>query len=256
MPNILMHWDYILILAVLALFVPWRSKARIRALLDGPPLSSFDRIQVYLSTMLLQWLITALVLWRTHAHHLRFADLAIVLPKPARAIATAAILTIALVANQVFALRRIASLPLEQRGIIPRLAEKLLPRGPSETAVAVALVFSVAICEEVIYRGFAQTIFQNAVHGSLAVGAVLSALLFAIAHLYQGRKGILTTFVVGVIFSGTRLWTGSIIPCTFIHFCVDLSAGVVVSRLEPLQIAIFDGHARAHGPKQKDTLLG
>src|SRR5689334_25427953 len=43
LPN-LMHWDYILILLVLAILIPWRSNARIRVLLEGPELTSFDRI--------------------------------------------------------------------------------------------------------------------------------------------------------------------------------------------------------------------
>jgi CAAX protease family protein len=230
----LMHWDYMIILVLLGFFVPWRSNARVRGLLEGPPLSSLERIQLYLSTMSLQWMIVVIILWRSHAHHLWLVRLGIALPNPPRAISVAIVLSIVLILNQIFGLRRLASLPADQRGIIPRLAEKLLPRTAAESFVAVLLVISVAICEELIYRGFVQTLFQDAFYGYVSyvyAGAVLSALFFSVAHLYQGRKGILTTFVVGLIFSATRIWTGSLFPSIFIHFCVDLSAGIVASRL-------------------------
>jgi membrane protease YdiL (CAAX protease family) len=232
-----MHSDYILLLAVLALFVPWRSSARIRVLLDGPPLSSSNRIRLYLSTMAFQWLAAALLLWRSAAHHLTFTKLGLALPDPGRALLVAVVVSLVLILNQIFGLRRIAALPPERRGIIPRLAEKLLPQSPLESTVAVALVISVAICEEFIYRGFVQTVLQDAFFNSLLAGAVISALFFSVAHKYQGPRGMITTFVVGLIFSGARLWTGTIFASMFMHFCVDLSAGIVASRLPTFEAA-------------------
>jgi membrane protease YdiL (CAAX protease family) len=225
-----MHWDYILLLAVLAVFVPWRSSSRVRALLDGPQISSSERIQLYLSTMAFQWLAAAVLVWRAEAHRLPLANLGIALPHLWRAVLVGAVVSLVLVLNQIFGLRRILALPAQQRGILPRLAEKLLPRSRVEMFVAVALVISVAICEEVIYRGFVQTVFQDALSNSVVGGAAVSSLFFSVAHLYQGRKGIVTTFVVGLIFSAARVWTGSLVSSVFIHFCVDLSAGIVAAR--------------------------
>lgn len=234
-----MSWDYILILAFLVFIIPWRSNARVRALLEAPPLSSFGRMSLYFSTIAVQWLLALVILWRSRVHHVALASLGISLPNPRRALIAAAVLAVLLVLNQVFGLHRLASLPAEQRGIIPRLADKLLPRSRLETLVAVLLVISVAICEELIYRGFVQTIFQDLLASSALAGAGISALLFSLAHLYQGRKGLITTFVVGLIFSLVRIWTGSLFPCIFIHFCVDFAAGVVAARLPGLQAAII-----------------
>lgn len=225
-----MHWDYILLLAVLAVVVPWRSSSRVRALIEGPQISSSERIQLYLSTMAFQWLAAAVLLWRADAHHLPLTDLGIALPYPWRAILVGAVVSLVLVLNQIFGLRRILALPAQQRGILPRLAERLLPRSPVETFVGVVLVISVAVCEEVIYRGFVQAVFQDTPSNSVVGGAIVSALFFSVAHLYQGRKGIITTFVVGLVFSAVRVWTGSLLPSVFIHFCVDLSAGIVALR--------------------------
>ncbi|MGB6484548.1 MAG: CPBP family intramembrane glutamic endopeptidase [Candidatus Acidiferrales bacterium] len=147
-----------------------------------------------------------------------------------RAIIATVVLSGLLVLNQVFGIRRLASLPTEKRGLVAQLAEKLLPRTRKERFVAIALVLTVAACEELIYRGFIQTLFQQVLSSPLA-GALVSAVFFAVAHLYQGRRGILTTFVVGLLFSGVRIWTGSLWPSMLIHFAVDFAAGVASSRL-------------------------
>ncbi|MGH9710290.1 MAG: hypothetical protein ACRD37_07075, partial [Candidatus Acidiferrales bacterium] len=123
-----MHWDYILILAVLAVIVPWRSSSRIRDLLDGPPLVSSTRILLYLSTIAFQWVAFAFILWRCLAHHLPWPLLGVALPHPLRSAAVAAGVSVILVFNQVYAIRRVAVLPSESRGIVAKLAEKLLPR--------------------------------------------------------------------------------------------------------------------------------
>lgn len=223
-----MHWDYVIILLVLAFFVPWRSRSRVKLLLRQP--HSSDRISLYLSTIVFQWAVSVIIGWRCLVHGFTFTELGITLPHMPRAIIATVVLSGLLVLNQVFGIRRLASLPTEKRGLVAQLAEKLLPRTRKERFVAIALVLTVAACEELIYRGFIQTLFQQVLSSPLA-GALVSAVFFAVAHLYQGRRGILTTFVVGLLFSGVRIWTGSLWPSMLIHFAVDFAAGVASSRL-------------------------
>jgi len=42
---------------------------------------------------------------------------------------------------------------------------------------------------------------------------------------------MLTTFFVGLIFAGARLWTSSLVPAVIAHTCVDLIAGLAAARL-------------------------
>lgn len=230
-----MHWDYIVILAILALIVPWRSVSRIRDLLKGPELESSARILLYLSTIAFQWTIAAVILWRSMAHHLSWAALGVALPHPMRSLAVAVGLSIILVFNQVYAIRRVSALPYESRGIVPKLAERLLPRASREAWVGFCLVLTVALCEEFIYRGFIQGVFTDVFSGSAVAGAVISAAFFSSAHLYQGRKGLITTFAVGLIFSAARIWTGSLLPSAVIHFAVDFSVALAALKFFPLQ---------------------
>lgn len=230
-----MHWDYILILAILAVVVPWRSLGRIRDLLVGPELTSLERVLLYLSTIAFQWVAVGIILWRCLAHHLSWAALGVVLPHPVRSLAAAAGLSIILVFNQVYAIRRVAGLPHASRGIVAKLAEKLLPRTSSEAWVGFLLVLTVAFCEEFIYRGFIEAVFAGFFSGSALAGALTSAAFFSSAHMYQGRKGLITTFAVGLIFSAARIWTGSLVPSIIIHFAVDLSVALAALKFLPLR---------------------
>lgn len=225
-----MHWDYIFILGILAVFVPWRSRGRVRMLLESPALGSSERLSLYLSTIVFQWAAAAGITWRCFAHGEGLGSLGIALPNAPRAFAATVVLSAVLVLNQIFGIRRLAGLAPERRGLVAQLAEKLLPRTRAEKYAAVALVSTVAVCEEFIYRGFIEGVFENALSSVLA-GAAISAAFFASAHLYQGRRGIVATFVIGLVFSGVRIWTGSLWPSIFIHFAVDFSAGVASSRM-------------------------
>lgn len=225
-----MHWDYILILLILGVVIPWRSTARIRELLKKPRLASSERVLLYLSTIAFQWLLVAVVLWRCAVHGVSLAMLGFALSHFFRSALIAAILSILLVFNQIYGIRRLASLPREKQGLILNLAEKLLPRNGNEMLFAVGLVVTVAICEEIVFRGFVQTIFQNALNDSVTAGVVISAVFFAVAHLYQGKRGFITTFIVGILFSFARVYSVSLFPTMVIHFFVDISAGIAVSK--------------------------
>lgn len=238
-----MHWDYIAVLAVLAVIVPWRSSERVQALLDSQTLAPGERVALYVSTMIFQWAISAVILWRSLAHGVNAAQLGLDIPNVGLAVAVAVVLSALLVLNQVFGVKRIASQPPEKRGLIARLAEKLLPRSHGEIIAGVALVATVGVCEEFIYRGFIETIFEQALASAIA-GAVISAVFFSVAHIYQGRRGLLTTFIVGLIFSGARVWTHSLMPSMVIHFAVDLSAAIAAAnmllRVPPVTVSSHD----------------
>ena len=75
-------WDFIVILIVLAIVVPWRGAVRVRALMRRDALTSVDRIALYASTIAFQWLATGIILWRAVAHGYRLADLGLSLPSP------------------------------------------------------------------------------------------------------------------------------------------------------------------------------
>jgi membrane protease YdiL (CAAX protease family) len=88
-------------------------------------------------------------------------------------------------------------------------------------------VTTVAVCEELIYRGFVQRVFQDWSRGSVIVAVIGSAVFFALAHLYQGRRGLISTLTIGLLFSTIRAWTGSLLPCVVAHFIADITVGLL-----------------------------
>jgi uncharacterized protein len=225
-----MHWaiprDFTAVLLILAVLVPWRGYVRVRQLLKSDHVPAQERLVLYASTIAFQWIITIFVLWRWQVHGYRPADLGMAVPKPWLAALVAVVLTGLVTANQLASVRRLASLPLEQQGSFRALSLKLMPQAATERLVFFALVATVSVCEEILYRGWAQRVFELA-SGSVVFAIVASAGLFSIAHIYQGRRGLLATFIVGAIFSIVRAWTGSLAPTIAAHFAADLAAGLL-----------------------------
>ena len=220
-----MPWDFALILLFFATAVPILGRRRIRQLMRMEKTTKADRLTLYASTAIFQWLAAALILWRATARGIAPSSLGLAIPNPALVLTISVLLPALIFANQIVSLRRLASTPSAAQGILPELAAKLFPQDNLERVAFFALVVTVSICEELIYRGFAQRVFQNLSGGFVAAGIFGSALLFGIAHLYQGRRGLISTLVIGAIFSGIRAWTGSLIPGLIAHFTADLTAG-------------------------------
>lgn len=221
-----------LILLVLSTAVPLLGRRRIRKLIDASSTTKTDRLVLYASTIAFQWIAVAIICWRTQARNLSAASLGFAVPKPGLALITAILLSALILVNQMVALRRLKDHPESRsQGILPHLALKVFPQDAVERLGFVALVSTVSICEELIYRGFAQRVFQDWAAGlsgagvAVVVGVIGSAVMFSLAHLYQGGRGLIATFVVGLLFSVVRAATGSLVPACTAHFVADIAAG-------------------------------
>jgi uncharacterized protein len=221
-----MHWDFALILLFLATAVPLLGRRRIRQLMQLPETTKRDRLRLYASTIAFQWIATAVILWRTGAHRIPAARLGLAIPNPLLTAIVTLVLAALVLANQIVSLRSLASRPLEAHGILPQLALKVFPQDSPERLVFFVVVVTVAICEELIYRGFVQRVFEDWSGGLIVAGVVGSAILFSVAHLYQGRRGVITTCVVGFLFGAIRAWTGSLLAPLVAHFIADIMAGI------------------------------
>jgi CAAX protease family protein len=222
----LMPWDFALILAILGVAVPWRGSVRMRELLARDSLSTTDRLALYASTIAFQWFASGVILWRCLAHHIAPEMLGLAISNRWPTILIAGLLAALLTFTQLMSVKRLVRLPAERQGFLGQMARKVMPHTTVERLAFLALVLTVALCEEFLYRGFVQLAFQNAAAGSITVGILASAAFFSIAHLYQGKRGLTTTFVAGLIFSVVRAWTGSLAPSILAHFATDLSAGI------------------------------
>jgi membrane protease YdiL (CAAX protease family) len=220
-------WDICLIFLFLGVVVPWRGRIRLRELLARPEVSSRERMSLYLSTILFQWVAVVICGWRAWAHGFRLTELGIVSPSlPIVAWALLGAATIG--ALQWFNLRR-AGRSGPRGGNLRRLSRAILPHSKGELMVFLGLAFTAGICEEFLYRGFAMLVFLRMDWPTWLV-VLASAALFGLAHLYQGRGGLIGTILLGLLFGMLRTVTGSLLSPILCHTAVDIAAGMAGPR--------------------------
>ncbi len=224
-----MPWDIWLIFFVLGVVVPWRGRYRLRELLAKPSVSPAERVSLYASTIAFQWVAVAVVAWRAWAHGFSAAQLGLSAMGAWTPIAGAIVGSGIVATLQWFNLRRMGRMPEKARERLRALAERILPRSPSERVPFFALAVTAGICEEFLYRGFAMAALAGAGLPSWSV-VVISSLLFGAAHLYQGRGGLVGTILLGLIFGVARVAFSGLIPVMAWHTAVDIVAGVAAPR--------------------------
>jgi hypothetical protein len=105
------------------------------------------------------------------------------------------------------------------------LAERILPQSRVELVPYLGLAVTAGLCEEFLYRGFAMAALTR--EGLPVWGVVLlSSVLFGLAHLYQGRGGLVSTLVIGTVFGTARIAYDGVVPVMLWHIAVDAVAGV------------------------------
>jgi membrane protease YdiL (CAAX protease family) len=87
------------------------------------------------------------------------------------------------------------------------------------------LLFVALFCEEFLFRGY--FIWTLAPWLGWWGAAALSALVFAIGHIYQGSSGALRSGVAGILYTLVLASFGSLWPAILLHALTDLSSGIV-----------------------------
>ena len=220
-----MPWDFWFLFLILGAVIPWRGRVRLRRLLAEPSIGTKERIVLYGTTITFQWILLGVVAWRSLARGLTAAELGL-----ARGV-TIELLFLSLAGAALFGvfqwfnLRRVSRMTGAVPDLLRKLAERLLPGKPVEFAPYCALAVTAGVCEEFLYRGFAMAALHRAGMASWLV-VIVSAVLFGLAHAYQGKSGIAGTMVMGLVFGTSRLLWGSLVPVMMWHTAVDVVAGI------------------------------
>jgi len=112
-----------------------------------------------------------------------------------------------------------------------------LPRQPRELPYYILMCASAGIFEEVIYRGFMVTYFLPDLNGRegwpfLAMG--VPALLFSLAHYYQGWASMGKILLLSVLLAMIFIWGGSLGWVMALHFAIDFATGLSMMRIARL----------------------
>src|SRR5580704_1641084 len=219
-----MPWDIWLIFLVLAVVVPWRGSIRLKQLLAKPRVESRERVSLYLSTILFQWVAVGIAGWRAWAHGYTRPELGLGTgPNLLRTIIAGIVGTILLASLHWMNFRRMGRLLDKLPPRVQAMATRILPQSATERLPFSALAITAGCCEEFLYRGFAMAAFARAGFPIWA-SVVVSSVLFGAAHLYQGRGGLIGTGILGLLFSAFRAYTGGRLPFPPCNAAVDIVA--------------------------------
>ncbi len=192
-----------------------------------PHVRATERIALYASTIVFQWLAVAIAGWRAWAHGFRLPEMG--LAAPSYSVIAGGIVGASLLAGlQWLNLRRMGRAGDRVQNL-RALGEKILPRSRVELLSFLGLAITAGICEEFLYRGFAVAAFSRAGLPPWLV-VLLTSGLFGLAHLYQGRGGLFGTMILGILFGAVRIASANLVPVMLSHAAIDVVAGIAGPR--------------------------
>jgi len=224
-----MPWDFWLIFLFLSVVIPWRGYTRLKKLLVRPSVDAKEKLALYAATIAFQWVLVGLVAWRSLVRGLTIEELGLGSHGLVGIVVSGLFGAIFIGGLQWLNLRRIGKMEGEAPELLRKLTIRLLPVNVVEYLPYSALAITAGVCEEFIYRGFAIAAFSKA-GLPLWLVVILSSILFGLAHAYQGRGGIVSTGIFGLLLAIGRLGFGSLVPVMMWHAGLDLAAGIAAPK--------------------------
>ena len=199
--------------------------------------STAQRTRLYYRMVVVQWIGTlALVLaWRGHGRP--FTDLGIVVAVDRRFWAAAALAVVSVTGFWLYYRWQLRDENRRRRlrDFADRLAP-FLPRTRAALPAFDALAITAGICEEILYRGYfiwyASRFLGTGPLGS-ATAVLVTSVVFALGHVYQGRRGMLLAFSAGLLHGALYVLAGSLWIAMALHVALDLMGGRLSLELHP-----------------------
>jgi len=115
--------------------------------------------------------------------------------------------------------------PAERRELWVR---QIIPRNNAERLVWVISSTAAGVTEEIIFRGVLFALLV-ALTSSISFAALVSAVVFAIAHFRQGWKSMVFIFGIALLFQWLVIFTASLVPAMIIHAIYNIIRGLRAS---------------------------
>ena len=219
------HLMMLLLAVVLPIASGWTYRVHVRRIEAGQPP---DRLAQYRYTMISQWTALALLFAAWFVLGRPFANLGLRAPGGAGFFASL-LLLVPFTAWLVYAWRRARTADDAERAkAIAALGHlrHMLPDTPRSLRSFAGLSITAGIVEEIIYRGF---VFWYLAHYLPAWAVVLvAALVFGLAHSYQGAANMLRVTLVAMAFGAYFLLAGSVWLPIVAHALLDILQGAMV----------------------------
>lgn len=182
------------------------------------------RLTLYRRAIAIQWVLTLSLVGYWIARSRSWAELGLVFRVNGGALGV--LLGLAIVTGFILWQRRHALRDDDALAVVRRQLgrlELMLPHSPHELTWFYRLSVTAGVCEEVLYRGY--VIWYLTHFMALIPAALVGAVMFGVAHSYQGPRGMAVTGAVGAFLGGVFLLTGSLYLGMVAHALMDLHSG-------------------------------
>jgi uncharacterized protein len=105
-----------------------------------------------------------------------------------------------------------------------KTVDSLLPHSLVEVLLWIGLSITAGFCEEIAFRGYLQRQFQ-ALSGSIVIAVVGQAVVFGVAHSYQGWKSVVVISVLGALYGALAAWRRNLRVNIVSHAATDIWEG-------------------------------
>jgi uncharacterized protein len=219
------HWAEWLLLALLAVLLPYRTAFHTLPKVRALPPHEIERIRpaVYGQAVIAQWLFAGTGLYLVLFRGVSWAELGLTVRSDG--MLQGVVLLVGLGVILLYMRRRVMRSvdgAMMVREAFERV-EWLLPRTPGQRRAWWVVSAHAGWGEELFYRGFALIMLSTVMPFWMA--GVVSTLMFGFAHIYQGARGIVLTSILGAVFLGLYVVSGSLVIPILAHAMYDIYAG-------------------------------
>jgi membrane protease YdiL (CAAX protease family) len=107
-----------------------------------------------------------------------------------------------------------------------KTVDSLLPQSPLEVLIWLAASITAGVCEEMVFRGYAQRQL-HALSGNVVAAVLGQGLIFGFFHAYQGWRNVLVICVLGVLYGALAAWRKNLRANIIAHAWGDFWEGWV-----------------------------
>jgi len=103
--------------------------------------------------------------------------------------------------------------------------DQLLPQGPLEIALWVAVSITAGVVEELVFRGYLMRQLAARLP-NLRLAVVAQAVWFGVMHSYEGLHSVASIVLIGLAFGLVAVWRRQLRANVVAHACIDLVEGI------------------------------
>ncbi len=220
------HWIDFVAVGLLSVLAPLNS-----ALRTVPRMNSLDnrvRSRLYISVIFTQWIFAAAALRPVFMGQISLQGLGLGIPQGNGLLISVGGIVLVLI-GLMFQQRSIRLSELGAQAVAESIDKIrwLLPKTRRQHGLWVIVSIHAGMCEELFYRGFLVLLLSNWL--PFWAACLVMTLMFGLGHMYQDVNGVVGTAILGAVFLGMYLLTGSLWLSIITHALYDVSMGFLAS---------------------------